>query len=266
MEPATDPEPEGRVAWRGLSLAVRALPEMRRGELVAAVAEWLADAEARHDPLTIDLDEEPPAPLEGVRAWFLPVWNAATALEARRWAVAGANMQVSVVRDASGSSGGARTFRAWDTPTERDSLMVGARFAAWPVTHARVVDAGRPEVLARFEAAAKIRLCDPASRVGLLVDRSMLDRSDPCPELGEIRALAHRARRLASRFARSESDVLARGLLEHAPQSEPATTVKDWLDLGANEALVLPRLGALASSASFDEELRNLRAAALMTK
>ena len=265
IEGKKESEPEGLVAWRGLSLAVRALPEEQRGELLDAIREWLATAEMRHDPLRIELEDEPPAPLERVRSWFLPVWNAATALEARRWALPGGNFQVSVVRDGA-PSGGLRTFRAWDPPTEQDSLIVGARFVAWPVTHGRLMDASTLDGLARLKASVGVHLCDPASRIGLLVDRSMLDRSSRCPELDAIRRLADRARRLASRFGPSESDELARGLLEHVPESEPTTAVRDWLDLGTSEVFVIPRLGALASRAAFDDELRSLRAEASLPR
>jgi hypothetical protein len=258
LEPTTpDVEPEG-AAWRGLSLAVRALPEKQRVELAEAISEWVADMEAQHHPLVIDLIEEPSPPLERVRAWFLPVWNAATALDARRWELPGKKFQVSIARDGDPSKGAARVFRAWESAPERDVLLDGARFAAWPITSARLVDAGTLVGSARLAAALRARLCDPASCIGVFVDRSSLDRLDRCAEVDAIRALAERARRLAARSG-ADLEPEVKTLLGHVPTSEPATTVKDWLDLGKSEVLVVPRLGALARRAAFDDELRSLR-------
>jgi len=65
-----------------------------------------------------------------------------------------------------------------------------------------------------------------------------------------------------ARFNPSDLDPELSGLLEHLPQGEPLTTLKDWLDLGPSEVLVVPHLGALARRAAFDDDLRRLRVGA----
>src|SRR5439155_13224836 len=125
------------------------------------------------------------------------------------------------------------------------------------MTIARLVEVATHEGLARFASASRARICDAVSCLGLFVHRSMLDRSDLCPELDAIRALGERARRLASSWP-SELDPGVRGLLERVPAREPATIVKTWLDLEASEVLFIPRPGALARRAAFDDELRRL--------
>jgi hypothetical protein len=257
LEPTTtDVEPDG-AAWRGLSLAVRALPEKQRAEIVDAISEWVDDVEMRRHPLVVDFTEELSPPLERVRAWFLPVWNAATALDARRWDLPGKKFQVSIAREGDSSKGAARVFRAWEGANERDVLLDGARFAAWPITSARLVDTEAIGGSARFAGLLRARLCDPASCVGVFVDRSSLDRLDRCIEVDAIRVLAERARRLAARSA-ADLEPEVKALLDQVPTSEPATTLKDWLDLGQSEVLIVPRLGALARRAAFDDELRSL--------
>jgi len=171
-------------------------------ELADAISQWVDDVEAQHHPLAVDLGEEPSPPLDGVRAWFLPVWNAATALDSRRWELPGKKLQVSIARKGDPSKGADRVFRAWEGATERDVLIDGARFAAWPITNARLVDAGTLGGSARFAAVLRARLCDPGSCIGVFVDRSSLDRLDRCPEVDAIRALAERAHRLAARSGR----------------------------------------------------------------
>ena len=142
VEAAADLEPEGAIAWRGLALALRALPEARRTELVEEVSQWVDGAEARSNPFVVDLSDESTPPLEHVRSWFLPIWNAATALDARRWRLPREDFDVTIVRDEAAGSG-PRVFRAWQG--EGDRRIESARFAAWAVTHARLVGCGSSE-------------------------------------------------------------------------------------------------------------------------
>jgi len=135
-------------------------------------------------------------------------------------------------------------------------------FAAWAVTSARVVDAATPAGRTRFATLLGERLCDPTSCLGLFVECGHLDRIDRCRAFDTILAVAERSRRLVARSAPSDLDPELRALLEHLPPGEPLSTLKDWLDLGANEVLVVPRLGALARRAAFDDELKSLRVAA----
>jgi hypothetical protein len=257
--PLTPGEPDGVAAWRGLALAMRALPEERRAELGQEASQWLDDMEARHHPLVVDLTEGSSPPLERIRGWFLPIWNAACALDVRRWRLPSRELEVAIA-----STRNVRAFRAWEDGADRDSLIVAARFAAWPVTSARLVDARTPEQMARFESALRKRLCDPDSCLALFVDRTSLDRTEPCADFDAVRKLAERARRFA-RAAPSEIDPELRSLLEHLPPVEPPTTLTSWLDLRACEVLVVPRLGALARRAEFDAELRTLRFGAGLT-
>ena len=74
--------------------------------------------------------------------------------------------------------------------------------------------------------------------------------------------MAERSRRLAARAAPGALDPELKSLLENVPPGEPVSTVKEWLDLGPNDVLVVPRLGALARLAAFDAELKGLRAEA----
>jgi hypothetical protein len=213
--------------------------------------------EARHHPLVVDLTDEASPPLERVRGWFLPIWNAASALEAGRWRLPGRELEVATVVEGA-SSGGVRAFRAWDDASDRDSLIDAARFAAWPITHARLVDARTPGQLASVTSALRKRLCDSDSCVALFVDRASLDRAEPSGAFEAVRKLAERAVRLA-RAAAPEIDPDLRSLLEHLPPAEPPTTLKSWLDLGVSELLVVPRLGSLARRSEFEAELRTLR-------
>jgi hypothetical protein len=259
VEAAADLEPEGAIAWRGLALALRALPEARRTELVEDVSQWVADAEARSNPFVVDLSDESTPPLERVRSWFLPIWNAATALDARRWRLPRENLDVAIVRDELAGSG-PRVFRAWQG--EGDSQIERARFAAWAVARARLVDCGSTEGRDRLAARLGDRLGDPDSCIGLFVDSRHLDRADRCRPFDSILEMAERSRRLAARAQPGSLDPELKSLLAHVPPGEPISTVKDWLDLGANEVLVVPRLGALARVAAYEGELKGLRAAA----
>jgi hypothetical protein len=261
VESAADLEPEGAIAWRGLALALRALPEARRTELVDEVSQWVAAAEARSNPFVVDLSDESTPPLEGVRSWFLPIWNAATALDARRWRLPREDFDVAIVRDDVAGSG-PRVFRAWQGAAEGDRQVERARFAAWAVTHARLVDCGSTEGRDRLAARLGDRLSDPESCVGLFVDSRHLDRVERCRPFDAILEMAERSRRLAARAEPGSLDPELRSLLAHVPPGEPISTVKDWLDLGTNEVLVVPRLGALARVGAYEGELKGLRAAA----
>jgi len=69
--------------------------------------------------------------------------------------------------------------------------------------------------------------------------------------------LAWRARKLASRSKAGQVDELGARLLADVPTTEPDSGLDHWLDLAQSEVLVVPRLGALAQSLRFSEEVRN---------
>jgi hypothetical protein len=260
--------PEGEetpLAWRGLALAIRALPPPRRIELVGEVDSWLSIAEARAHPFVEDL-EEGASPLEGVRAWLLPVWNSACALLRNRFPVPGRNAWVTPSRPGAMARSG-KMWAAWTDNAEqaRDAEGELARFAAWAISHALLVDCGSLETTADAARRVQARLCEPESSIGVfaLHPQWTVERSTP---FDEIRALAERGRRLAARTRLSGQSAAPHGtdprggdlltaLLADVPTAEPAADLERWIELRPTEMLVVPRLGAIAKPAALVREL-----------
>ena len=241
-------------AWRGLALAMRALPEVRSAELVRDVSSWLSRMEAKAHPLMDDLEDASPL-LEGVRAWFLPVWNSACALVDDRFRVPGRDW--SVVPARLGASGPmAAGWPAWPDATERerDPDRELARFAAWPISQALLVDCVAQRGIVQGARAMQARLLERSSLIGVFVLPAKKP-VEPSPEFDEIRALSERARKFATRTQRTIDDPAVAALLAEAPPAELPFALEGWLDLAATEMLVVPRLGALARTAQFAEEV-----------
>jgi hypothetical protein len=242
-------------AWRGLALTLRGLPSNRRAELVQATSDYLSAAEAKASPLVVDLLDDDAVPFDSVRAWFLPAWNTAAALVADSWPVPGTNWSVVPVRHVT-LEARSSAWQAWPTagrPSDPEGDRV--RFAAWPVSHAILLDCGTDAGVARVVARLEAQIGDPSSSVGAWTVHPLLEPG-PVAEFEAIRALALRAQKLELRAGRGTTDRWLEGLLSVVPENEPKSGLERWLDLAPNEILVAPRLGALARSARFLQEIR----------
>lgn len=226
-------------------------------ERLLSALEALADSlEARSHPLGLDLSDESPEELAQREApWLLPIWTAARTI-ARRCFLAG-DRSLAVVVNPAGSPLPS-TLASFDpfgkADTHADLRL--ARFLSWPISAAV-----RVKTPADTLAALRARSASPKSALALCIDAKVQSVDVTAIERDAALRLHALSTRL-SRFARRKCencesladviDALSAGL--------PVAPALDWLELGSDEAFVVPRLSAVSRRDAFLRELAELSA------
>jgi hypothetical protein len=226
-----------------LWLALATLDATRRAALLDDLEAALSSAEARANPLLVDLmDDDPGAVLRRNGPWLLPLCSAANALLAGRYeAPDGFAVEVLPVH-APVERG---DLPAWG-PLPHDERARRARFLAWPASRCLLVEARTREVREAIESDLRQAAAEASSALALVITRTH------CRGQSDDPRLAHVLSRLA-RASRAAPDANSPLVL-----TMPAGTdgLLPWVSLSDTDLLVVPKLGGLSPSARFASEVR----------
>ncbi len=238
---AQQADEDRRAAW----LLLACMDAGERARVADRLEGAIASEQARRSPLLFDLGGER---LEDVlreeSQRVLPAWTAARSLSATRWLVPGTSVGVLAQPGALARAGDVRGSD--EGPEPRDPWKARVRFAAWPVTRAVRLSSPDRESTERLAASLRVRACEPASTVGLVVGGAL---GLPGVEVERWREIGRAADRAELSAALSSLSVgLAAGPPEHL--------LPAWLLLEPEDLWVVPRMAALARSDAFREEVR----------
>ena len=234
-----------------MSLAVASLSSSERGEVLAAMRYATARLESRLSPLGEDLGEgDPIAELQEALSRYLPVLDSARAFEAGRWK--SEDLDVAVAESCPRPRSTFETcVSLWDSTQDRGapSLTGRARFFAWSVSHATVVELPSRQRVSDCAEALRDRRRRDGSIIALVLTNEDLALRE-VPERGELQSAA---RRLGAVMAASHRHDPQR--LEALGRATPTGRVAPWLSLSENAVLVVPRLSKLAHIAELPREI-----------
>jgi hypothetical protein len=233
------PSPSGAV------LVLNSMGEARRQQLADSLAKLAAAVDRRKNPFFVALDDsEERKPVEDLIRQAAPTFTAAAALCAGRWQSAEGDVRIRPVNRCAAHT---RCVSLDEAPGQ-DEGERRARFLAWPLGYAVILSVASP-ILADDVADA---LRAPGStHIGLVLTGTELHRLRKSPALRQL--LEH-----------------ARHVIKTAPAKRPpfldllakianAATARDelpWFNLPRDSILIVPRLGALATSDAFVADLR----------
>jgi hypothetical protein len=239
------PVPSAPASPVAAMLVLNAMPETRRQLLAGSLAKLAAVVDKMKNPFFVSLDDsEERSAVEELIAQTAPAFTAATNLAAGHWDSSEGDVQVRPVA------------RCFDRrlcipligPPHNDASEQRARFLAWPLGYAVLLAVDNRAELDRVAEALRA----PASfLIGLVLTSAELHsvRSSPA-----LLTLQRSARHLVKTMPKSSAP-----LFETLANLANAGTGKDrlaWLRLPPETILVVPRLGALATSEQFVAEVR----------
>ena len=235
-EPAASPGGEERA----MALAAASLSPADRLRILEMIDFATARLEARLSPLGTDFEEgDPVAQLRASLAPYQPAFTAARELERGAWQSADLAVRV-----------GASCAAAKPAPDEHCVTLRGpshaprdlearARFLAWAVSHALVIDLGTRERAEARAQALRTRATLATSTIALvLLDDDLALR--PTPDRADLQASANRLGR-----AMAGNDIHDTKDLEAFARGVEGAGVAPWLTVSRTQILVVPRLSAL---------------------
>jgi hypothetical protein len=241
-------------AW----LVLASLDEAAQRRTLDDVAELLDAAEAQLNPLALMLSDEPPELIRRrLRTSLLPAWTAARSLVQPSWNSGDGSLSVRLAsQDEPGDTGS--SVDAWSRPAP-GTRAAQARFVAWAVSSALLVDAGNAQSAVALSARLRRSAQSPGSRIALVLDSSSLDVD--ARVLGDAQADYREieARLLAvpeARLRRGLGSAAALALALRAGLPKPP--LLGWLGLAPRELLVVPRLSAMNQREAFEASVRGL--------
>jgi hypothetical protein len=231
---------------RGATLVLNALCEERRAALARALEDLGRVLARRRNPFFVSLDDgEERAAVQKLLAASGPATGAAAALTAAQWRSPEGDLSI---RPVARCHRGARCVVLAGGPAAQDQLAARVRFLTWPLGSAVVVGLG-PGSDARRVAEAVRSSSQPQAPIAMLLASDELHSLRPSAALaGIVRGAARVARAL-------DSGPLADALKPLAGATSAGDELP-WLRLPAQALLVLPRLGALAASEHFADEVQ----------
>ena len=233
------PSPSGAV------LVLNGMGEARRQQLADALARLATAVDRRKNPFFVALDEsEERKAVDELIRQAAPAFTAATALGAGRWQSPEGDVRIRPVLRCAPR---ARCI-SLDEPPGADESERRARFLAWPLGYAVVLAAASPEPV---DAVAEALRAPGSTQIALVLTASELHHLRASPALGPLLGHARHIVKAAPAKRSPWLEVLAR--------IAGAATAKDelrWLELPRNAILVVPRLGALATSDAFVADVR----------
>jgi hypothetical protein len=256
-----------RAAAGGVALAWLSLPLPLRVGLAQAFVAQAERLRMHRNPLWVDLDaERNDAELRAALSWFLPILTAASALAPGQWQTPDATVRVSAVPRPSAAPRAAP--RPPESPAEPplradEPTWRRARFAAWALTRALVVQAPSPTVAAQAASALQGRLLAAGSVLGLIVAGAPLDAEPATADATADRAALNSVRTSAAQLLRAGVDTqpLSTELLQALTELPNHPGLPGWLPLPAGQVLVLPRLSAMFADAALRAEVNQSLAA-----
>lgn len=233
-----------------MSLALASLSSVERDQVIASMEYATTRLEATLMPGAEDLGEgDPMDELKKALAHYAPVLTAARAFEqgsegawtAKDFAVR------ALAKCPEKLAPGERCVPVWG-----ESDAARARFVAWPIAAARVLEL--PTVDARATCAENLRhrRARDDSTVALVLSSDDLALR-PVPERDAVRKAA---RRLGAAMAVAKREDNQR--LEAFGRAAPAGRVAPWLEVKPWALLVVPKLSALATEDAFHAELASV--------
>jgi hypothetical protein len=241
-------------AW----LVLTSLDEAAQRRTLDDVAELLDAAEAQLNPLALVLSEEPPEQIRRrLRTSLLPAWTAARSLVQSKWNSGDGSLSVRLApKDEPGDA--ESSVDAWSQPAP-GTRAAQARFVAWAVSSALLVDAGNAQSAVTLAARLRRAARSPGSRIALVLDSPAL--AVDARLLGEARA---DYREIQARLRAVSETRLRRGLGTAAALALalraglPKPPLLEWLNLAPRELLVVPRLSAMNQRDAFEASVRAL--------
>jgi hypothetical protein len=248
-------EPPSNDEERAAALVLGTLAPLERAGLRHALEDLETHLEARTNPMVEDLDDsDPMAPLALLVRRFLPTITACDALASRRRAAPDGALVVAVGMQCDGSDAPDATAGVDCVPLWKvgrtDRMTERARFLEWPLAAAAVLGFADAASAERVTGALRARSRETASRIALVLTEADLAGHHDA-DAAEVRALATRVLGIARRDPAVDTRILE--LIAREPPPGPRRL--PWLHLGAEEVLVVPKLGALADVDAFIHEV-----------
>ncbi len=239
---------------RAMALAGASMSAADRRRVLDTMHDVRARLASRLSPLGDDLgDGEPLDELRGSLRPHLPAVTAARAFERGHWESAELSVRVAASCDDGGRrTAGETCVSLWDREDEPSDLARRARFLAWSVAGAAVIDLGTRARAEECAATLRQRTSLESSTLGLvLLDDDLAMR--PTPDRPEIQEAAHDlAKAVEAEREGPTADVTELEAVATATLAEPTAT---WLDMPATAVVIVPRLSAIADAKGFREEI-----------
>ena len=241
---------------RAMSLALACTTPVERLRILDEMRYTTARLEARLSPLGDDLDDDAGDAMElfhrGV-ARYTPLLTAARAIEGGAWR--SDDLEVRVVASCEGAARGRgetcvplwRSGRDRQEPPEAER----ARFLAWAVSRAALVDLGTPARSAACAEGLRASLRKDESTISLVIGAGDL----AIREVPERPELEEAARKLGRAMAANRID--DDGELDAFVHATPSGRVAPWLTLEPATLLVAPRLSALVRTSELAREIED---------
>jgi hypothetical protein len=238
--------PPARRSPSGVVVVLNSMSEALRARLADSLAGLAAAINKRKNPLFVRLDdsEERAAAVDLIQR-TTPAFTAAAALCAGEWRSADGDLLLRPVRRCAAA---ARCIDLAKVP-DHDELEQRGRFLAWPLGHAiALATAGSRQAKDTAEA-----LRAPGStQIALVLTGADLHRLRESPALKRLLVYARQVKEAAPAQHSALIDLLGKiADAANVPDELP------WLTLSEASILVVPRLGALATTQSFVADVRS---------
>ncbi len=236
---ASQPSPSGAV------LVLNSMGEAQRQQLADSLAKLAVAVDRRKNPFFVALDDsEERTPAEDQLKQTTPAFTAAATLCAGHWQSAEGDMRVRPVGRCAART---RCVSLTEAPGGDEGERRG-RFLAWPLGYAIFLSVASPKLA--DDVAAALR-APGSTQIALVLTGAELHFLRQSPALARLLAQARHAVKSVPAKRSPFLVVLAK--------IASATTVKDelpWFKLPRDSILIVPRLGALATSDAFVSEVR----------
>ena len=230
----------------GAVLVLNSMSEALRARLADSLAKLAAAINRRKNPLFVTLDDsEERAGLADLIQRTTPAFTATAALCAGGWQSREGDLQVHPVASC---AAGIRCIDLARAPGH-DELERRSRFLAWPLGYAIALAASGPRQA--MDTAEALR-APGSTQIALVLTGADLHRLRTSPALVRLLRYARQVTDAAPPAHSALIDVLGRiADAANVPDELP------WLTLPEDSILVVPRLGALATTQSFVSDVRS---------
>jgi hypothetical protein len=237
---------------RAMSLAIASMSLDEEKRIIELVDDATARLEARLLPLGSDLGSGDP--LEELRqslGVYGPRMTAARSFVSPSFRASDVTVRPAKSCANASPDLGEECLCAWEEDHARDAQAERARFLAWPIAYAAVLQLQDASSAEEFAKRLRRRSGDGRSNIALVLLPNDLALA-PLPKTSRLGDAARRlSRALAANHLPAEPQLKT---LVPAALSGPALP---WLELPPTDVLVVPRLSALASLHSFVDEIEN---------
>jgi len=226
----------------GATLVLNSLSEEGRSKLAESLHSLAAAAARKRNPFYVAIDDtEEHAAAQKLFAETAPAFTAAAAMSRGCWFSAEGDLAVQVVKTC---SPGSRCMPLL-SQGPGDGFEQRIRFLAWPVGYAVILRTAENDV----SQVAGVLRADPASpQIALVLTGVELHSLRKGPALSSVLKSAARLAKKLPASALGET-------LESIGRAASVGDEVPWLKLPRNTVLVVPRLGALATSNRFVDEI-----------